>query len=181
MEIQQVRQQFGFNIDRYDAAIAGGLVGMVQSGMLMHLFGTYYIRAYAWLVGSNDITVGWTILFIISAVGGLVFAGTVSNFVQDFSTSVMMLSRKSDILRKILVPLLNFSAMGITLSGIGWGFGLAYGLIVWSFAMPVYLHLFMGGGLAEGMPLPAMGLLPLFAWAHYGGLLGLVYGYVLEN
>lgn len=181
MAIEDVRQQFEFNIDRYDAAIAGGLVGMVQSGMLLHLFETWYVRAFAWLVGSNDITVGWTVMFTIAALGGLLFAGLVSNFVQDFSTSVMMLSRKSDILRKILVPLLNFSAMGITLSGIGWGYGLAFGLLVWSFAMPAWLHLFMGGGLGRGMPFPALGLLPLFAFAHYGGLLGLVYGYVLQN
>lgn len=177
MAYRDVADSFSFEIDRIDAAIAGGLVGVIQSGNLLQLWSIESVRNFGRLVGTSDLTVSWIVMLGGGGAFALLFAGIVSNFVQEFSTKVIVLSRKSDLLRKVLVPLLSFSALGITLSGIGIGYGILAGVLVYVLAMPAWIQFVMGGGTA----FPFLDVVPVVLFAHYGALLGLVYGYLLEN
>lgn len=177
MSYRDRAKSLSFEVEQIDAAIAAGIVGAIQSGNLLQLWYIESIRFFARAVGRNDLTTGWVVLLVSGVVFSLLFAGIVSNFVQEFVTKTMMLSRKSDILRKVLVPMLNLTALGITLSGLGIAYGIVLGIVFYGLALPAWIHLVFGGG----MPFPYLDIVPIILWANYGALLGLVYGFLLEN
>lgn len=162
-----------------EAALAGGLAGGFQAALILQLYDTDAVRQIGAVFGAPTLDGGWLAMFAIGAVFALPFSVFVSSSIDSFVSKVMLLSSRNDYLRKILVPLLQRSALTTTTLALGNGYGVAVGSLFTLLLMPIWLTVVMG--VPTAIPnLTAAGLVGVIAWAIYGGTLGLVYGLIIE-
>lgn len=163
-----------------EGIVIGGLFGALQAGLIMSLYRTEMIYEVGGIVGLYSLNGGWYVLLALGVLFGIPFVAFVSGSINSFANTVIMLSSRSSALQKVLVPLLQRSALGITCAGVGQLYGVAVGVLFHLIAMPVWLRLVMG----LSVPVPYLtvgGIVGVVAWALYGGAMGLVYGLILEN
>ena len=166
-----------FTIDEAEGIIGATLFGAFQASVILHFADLTAIKMLGATVGVPTLFGGAVMLFVYGLLLGFPFLVFVSGSVNSFVTQVIMLSSKSTILQKLLVPLLNISALGVTLFALGEIYGLVVGIVFFGVAVPLWLTLIGYGGYT----LPYFSLASLFAWLTYGGMTGLVYGYIMEN
>lgn len=164
------------DIGDVEAIIGGSLFGALQANVILHLGDLEALELLGATIGRPTLLAGAGMLFVYSVLLALPFLLFVSGSINAFVTRVIMLSRNSTLLQKVLVPLLNVSALGVTLFALGQIYGLLVGVVF--FGVLVQLWLIVIGGPSA---LPALGLVSLFAWMTYGGMMGLVYGVALER
>lgn len=168
-----------FDTREIEAAIAGGLAGGFQAALVIQLFDTDAIKRVGAIFGVPTLNGGWLGMFALGVLFALPFSVFVSSSIDAFVSKVMLLSSRNEHLRKLLVPLLERSALTTTTLALGNGYGVAIGVILSLFLIPVWLTVAMG----VPMVVPNVtigGLVGVVAWALYGGTLGLVYGLILE-
>jgi hypothetical protein len=175
-----IRSMFSvdFTVDEVEGIIGATLFGALQASVILHFADLTAIKMLGATVGVPTLVGGAIMLFIYGLLLGFPFLVFVSGSVNSFVTRIIMLSSNSTILQKILVPLLNISALGVTLFALGEIYGLVVGIVFFSFAVPLWLTLLGYGGTYT---LPYFSLASMFAWITYGGMTGLVYGYIMEN
>lgn len=163
----------------FEAAIAGGLAGGFQAALVIQLYDTDAIRRIGAVVGTPTLDGGWLAMFALGALIALPFHVLASRSTDAFVSRVLSLSSRHEILRKPLVPLLRRSAFTTTMVGLGNAYGIAVGVVVTLFALPIWLAVTTSVPTAVP-PVPAV-LVEVIAWTVYGGTLGLVYGLVLDH
>lgn len=158
------------------AVIAGGLFGAFLGGLILTWWEAEAIITIGKMVGVESVVGSWVVLFGVGVMLGIPFVAFVSSSVDAFATRVMMLSRRSDVLRKILVPALKFSAYGVTLMGAGTIYGIILGIVFHGLAVPLWLMV-----LGYSAPFPFITPFTIWGWLTYGATMGLVYGLVMER
>lgn len=169
----------GLSAREIEASIAGGLAGAFQAVLVIQLFDLDAIKEIGTVVGVPTLNGGWLTMFGLGVVFALPFAAFVSRSINTFVNKVIMLSQQSTVLQKLLVPLLQRSALAVTTLALGNVYGIAVGVVFHLVVLPVWLTVVMG----VPTPIPYLtlaGVVGVAAWALYGGLLGLVYGLVRE-
>lgn len=171
---------FDIGIDEIEGIIGASLFGALQANLILHFHpdGLEAVKMLGATVREPTLTGGALLLFVCGVLLGLPFLAFASGSVNSFVTTVIALSSKSTLLQKLLVPLLNISALGVTLFALGQVYGLAVGVVFYGFGVPLWLSLI---GYSGAYALPSLGLIPLFAWMTYGGMMGLVYGVIMER
>lgn len=159
-----------------EAVIAGGLFGAFQGGLMLTLWDVEAITMVGKMVGVESIMGSWLVFFGVGVLLGIPFVAFVSGSVSGFANRVIMLSRRSDILRKILVPGLKFSAYGVTLMGVGTIYGIILSVVFYGIAVPLWLL-----ALGHSVPFPFITPFTVWGWLTYGSMLGLVYGLIMEG
>lgn len=170
----------GFDAREAEAAIAGGLAGAFQAGLVIQLWDADGIREIGAMFGVPTLDGGWVGLFVLGVAFAFPFTAFVSNSIDAFVMRVMSLSSRSKILQKLLVPLLRRSALATTTYALGNGYGVLVGVLFSLFLMPAWLAFVMGVPMAVPN-LTLDGVVGVVAWIVYGGILGLVYGLILES
>lgn len=166
------------DIEELTAAVGGGLAGGLAAAAVMWLWNDRLLAELGAMV-TGSVEWGIAVTLALGVVFALPFGAFVARSIDGFVSRVMMLSRRSDALRKLLVPLLQRSALATTTYALGQGYGLAVGVLFHLLALP-----FLVGAFGASVPFPyltATGLGGLVAWVVYGAVLGLVYGLVLES
>lgn len=162
-----------------EATIAGGLAGGFMAVFIIHFYDTDMTRELGAVFGMESMNGGWIAALLLGVLFALPFGVFVSQSINSFVSKVMALSRRNDLFRKILVPLLKRSAYTTTTYALGNGYGIAIGVVFGIFLMPAWLTYVMG----VSATFPAFtvdGILTVVAWLVYGGVLGLVYGLIIE-
>ena len=168
----------GRSADVQNAALFGSALGGVAGGLVLFaLGGRGAFAELAEVVGETAPGVGLVVWAGLAVVFGLLFAPVLSRTINDFSNSVIMFSRRSAALQKVLVPLLTKAALTVTAASMGLGYGLVLAVGVWMVAIPVWV------GAVVGIPttVPALGLAGPLAFVVYGQALGAGYGLVMER
>lgn len=159
-----------------EAIIGASLFGALQANVILHFGDLEAVKMLGATVGTPTYVAGAAMLFVYGLLLGFPFLAFVSGSVNAFVSQVIMLSSNSKPLQKLLVPLLNVSALGVTLMALGAIYGIAVGIVF--FGIVVQLWLAVTGGPSV---LPAFGLVSQFAWLTYGSMMGLAYGVALEQ
>ena len=165
------------DVSQVEAVVGAGLFGAFQGGLMLQLWNTDAIRQVGATVGWSTLDGGWVVLLCYGVLLAVPFVWFVSGSVNAFTNKVIMLSSKSSVLQRLLVPLLKFSALGVTLFSLGQIYGLLVGVAFWGLAVPAWLNAVAG----YGVPFPYVNPFTLFAWATYGGMTGLAYGLIEEH
>ena len=164
-----------FGVDEFEGMVAGGLAGALAGGVLLQLIDYFYIEWLGAAVGARGLWTGWVVMLALGLVLAVPFVVFVNGSVNTFVNQVMMLSRRSDLLQRILVPLLQKSAYGVTLYALGQAYGLLVGI---AFVVGLPLWLAFIGTPVRLTPWFALAVVP---WLVYGSTMGLVYGLRLSN
>jgi len=154
--------------DEHVAALVGAVVGGVAgTGVLAVVGGTETLATLGAVTGTASVVRG-ALLFVTVAVGfGLAFAGVLARTINDFTNTVIMFSRRSELTQKILVPLLSRAALTVTAGSMGLIYGLVLGIVA--------------VGLGAAGVLPQTGVAGLLACTLYGYVLGTGYGVMMED
>lgn len=162
-----------------EGIVGGGLFGALLAGGLMNLVFYELMMQFAQIVGSFSHTVAWLVLFGL----GVVFAAGFEVYVRlsfdPFVRSIIALTKRSSILRKLLSPMVHKSPMGSVCYLLGQGYGLAIG-VGHVLLVPLWLTHVMG----VPTPFPMLnlhGLLAVVGWVVYGSMMALVFGLVVET
>ena len=171
-----------FGRDEQVAAVIGALIAAIPAGLVIqYLPGpdgslTQGFEYFAWLVGGSGLATGWLVWTGTCVAFALGFGVFLSRTVHNFTNTIIMMSRNIGALQRILVPLLERSALGVTAGGFGLLYGhiLAYGFF--GYVVPLVLPLI---GYNAGIP-PLADFSVIFAYLLYGQVMGAVYGILLE-
>ena len=166
-----------FSVSKVEAVIGAGLFGAFQGGLMLQLWNTDAIRQAGATVGWSTLEGGWIMLLVYGILLAIPFAWFVDGSVNAYANTVIMLSSKSRVLQRVLVPLLKFSALGITLYGLGQIYGLVVAIAVWGLALPAWLNVVVG----YPAPFPYVNGFTIFGCLTYGGMTGLAYGLIEES
>lgn len=145
----------------------------------MNLAAYDLIMQFAQIVGSFSHEVAWLVLFGLGVVFAAGFEVYVGKTFDPFVRSVIALTSRSPILRKMLLPLVRWSPMGSVCYLLGQGYGLAIA-VGHLFVVPLWLTHVMGVPTAFPM-LNYLGLIAIVGWLVYGSMMGLVFGLVVES
>lgn len=168
---------YGPSIDEIEGIIGASLFGSLLAVGLLHFVDPTAVELVGATVGASTLVGGGLVLFIAGLLFGLLFLGFVSGSVNAFVNQAIMLSSRSSLLRKLIVPLLNRSALGVTLLSLGTIYGIAIGIIVFGIAVPMMHAVVVGGNDALGFFRPVL----VVAWIVYGSTMGLSHGLILER
>lgn len=161
------------------AVVAGSFVGAIVLGLvLLTSVGRGGIQQFGALIGQMEYNVGWAVLFVLSVLFTVLFVMFVSRSINTFVNRVIMLSSKNEILQEILVPLLERSALTVTTNALGFIYGFVVWLVFYALFIPLWLAFVIG---IEDVAIPNLHLAGLVAWLLYGGLIGLLYGLIMES
>lgn len=167
----------GIDTEELAATLGGGLAGGAAAAVVMYLWDDALLAELGSFAG-GEVARGAGVALALGVVFALPFGAFVARSVDGFVARVMTLSRRSDVLRTILVPLLKRSALATTTYSLGQGYGLAVGVLFHLLALPLLL-----GAVGTAAPVPYLtlaGLGGLVAWVVYGAVLGLVWGLAME-
>jgi hypothetical protein len=168
----------GVSGDQILAVIAGGFVGAILLGLVLQWgVGEGGIITFGALIARPEYGTSWTVLFVLSTVFSVLFVGFVSRSINSFVNQVIMLSRRSEVLQEILVPLLERSALTVTTNALGVIYGFALWLVFYAFLIPLWLAFVIG----VDTRIPNFHLAGFIAWLGYGALVGLLYGLIMES
>ncbi|WP_458185554.1 hypothetical protein [Haladaptatus sp. NG-WS-4] len=172
----QLRSRTALSREEVHAATLAALAGALLVGILLQATdSSVAVAEFGRLVGASY-SVGWIVLIVVSAAFALVFVEFLSRTVNSFVTKVITMSSQQEHLQKLLVPLLRRSALTLTAFNLGLAYGLALALGFYVFLMPVWLRY------VANVPTPVPNLdFGVLVWVLYGGVLGVVYGQVMEK
>ncbi len=169
----------GFSGDQILAIISGGFVGAILVGLLLQWgSGRNGLITFGALVGRTDYSVSWTVLFILSTLFSVLFVTFVSRSINSFVNQVIVLSSRNEILKELLVPLLERSALTVTTSSLGLIYGFAIWLVFYALFVPLWLSFVIG---LDGWAIPNLDPSGFLAWILYGVLVGVLYGLITES
>jgi len=171
-----VDQTSKFERDEQVAALIGALVGGVLAGVFMDIVGgADAMVTFSWLIGSTDPSQGWAVWMALAVGFGLYFGGAMARNVNKFTNTVIMVSRKSELTQKILVPLLHRSALGLTAGSMGLIYGQILGFGFYAYITPIIAQI-------HGIPADFVqaNFVVIFGYIIYAQTLGTVYGQLLE-
>ncbi|WP_227355062.1 hypothetical protein [Haladaptatus salinisoli] len=173
-----VRLQTRTAISREEAhaATLAALAGAILVGILLQVTNSNVgVTEFGRLVGASYST-GWIVLLVASAGFALAFVEFLSRTVNSFVTRVITMSSQQEHLRKLLVPLLRRSALTLTAANLGLAYGLALAVVFHALLLPVWLRY------VANVPVPVPNVdVGLLVWVLYGGVLGVVYGQMMEK
>ncbi|MFB6164043.1 MAG: hypothetical protein ABEJ31_02695 [Haloarculaceae archaeon] len=166
-------------IEDVEGIVGGGLFGALQGGAIMQLLHLKLVSDLGALIGRPTYANGWLLMFVLGVVLAVPFLVFVAGSINTFVNKVIMLSSRSEILQKVLVPLLNISALGVTAYTLGQIYGLGIGLLH-VVLVPVILTYVLGYSvpMLYGLAFPAVAV--VLSWVVYGSMMGLVYGLTKE-
>jgi hypothetical protein len=165
--------------DQILAVITGGFVGAILIGLILQWgTGRGGVITFGALIAQPEYGTSWTVLFVLSTLFSVLFVGFVSRSINSFVNRVIMLSRRSEVLQAILVPLLERSALTVTTNALGVIYGFALWLVFYAFLVPLWLAFVIG---VNGIQIPNLHLAGFIAWLGYGALVGLLYGLIMES
>ena len=160
--------------------VVGGFLGGALGGFVMWVFGSAALVLLGMLFGLQSLGGGWLAMLAVSVLMTVPFAMFVSGSINGFVNRVIMLSRESPALQKVLVPMLNRSAMTTTTVALGTLFGLALGAIAYLVLVPIRLAV-AGMASVSLTDLVLTTVVGIVAFVVYGAVLGVVYGMLLES
>lgn len=164
--------------DQILAVFAGSFVGAILLGLVLQAgLGRGGILQFGALVGQLNYGASWAVLFVLSTLLAVLFVAFVSRSINSFVDRVIMLSSQSEALQQVLVPLLERSALTVTTNALGTIYGFVVWLVFYALFVPAWLSFVVG---IEDVALPNLHLAGLLAWLLYGGLVGLLYGLILD-
>lgn len=169
------RSSFALGVDEVEGIVAGGFAGAVLGGALLQLIGPEYVERLGAAVGTPGLWHGWVVLLVVGILLAVPFVWFVDGSINQFVNQIIALSRRSSVLQRILVPLLQRSAYGVTLYSLGQVYGLIVG-VAYIALLPIWLGVV---GTSPGYALHD--LLTLIPWLVYGSNMGLVYGLRLSS
>ncbi len=166
-------------VDRRElgAGLAGSLAGAVAlGGILTVAAGAGSIRRFGALVGADGAGAAWGVLVAACLVLSLGFAAFVSRTASPFTTVLFGLTRRSDLLRRLLLPVVRRAAYPAAALVLGLWYGLLVGVGFGAVVMPAWLS-------AAGFPtaVPLLDPAGIAAWIAYGGALGVVFATLTER
>lgn len=154
---------------------AAGLIGAVVAGLVFQVGNPDVVRSVGAIVGAESLAGGWLTVLGLGILLGVPFVAFVSGSVDAFVDRVIVLTSRSDALRKVLVPLLNVSALGVTLFALGLLYGFGVGVVVFGLAAPAW------AGIVTGRAGPYLDPVAILGWTAYGAVTGLGYGLLTER
>ncbi len=172
-----------FGRDEQVAAVIGAILGAIPAGLVIQLLPgpggskTQGFEYFATLVGGSGLTTGWLVWIGSCVLFALVFGVFMSRTVNEFTNTIIMISRKSHLTQKILVPLLRRSALGLTAGSMGLLYGHILGYGVFAYGFPVALWAL---GAPTGIP-PLADFSVIFGYLVFGQIMGTAYGILLEQ
>jgi hypothetical protein len=172
-----VDQTSSFGRDEQVAALIAALVGGGVAGVFMDVVGgADAMVTFSWLIGSTDPSQGWAVWMALAVGFGLYFGGAMARNVNKFTNTVIMVSRKSKLTQKILVPLLHKSALGLTAGSMGMIYGQILGFGFYAYVTPIIARV-------HGIPAEFVqaNFVVIFGYIIYAQTLGTVYGQLLEQ
>lgn len=164
-------------VSKAEAVIGAGLFGAFQGGLMLQLWNTDAIRQVGATVGWATLDGGWIVLLVYGVILAIPFVAFVDGSVNAFANKFILLSSKSRVLQRVIVPLLKISALGVTLYGLGQIYGLIMAIAFWGLALPAWLNFVVG----YPAPFPYVNGFTIFGWLTYGGMTGLAYGLIEEH
>lgn len=169
----------GISGDQILAVISGGFVGAILLGLVLQWgTGRDGVITFGALVARPEYSVSWTVLFILSTLFAILFVRFVSRSINSFVNQVIMLSSRNDILKAILVPLLERSALTVTTSSLGLLYGAGIWLVFYALFVPLWLTFAIG---LDSIAIPNLDPAGFIAWVSYGALVGVLYGLIMES
>ena len=168
----------GISGDGILAVLSGSFVGAIVLGLvLMAGLGRAGIQQFGALIGRPDYSVSWAMLFVLCALFVVLFVVFVERSINTFVNQVIVLSSRNEVLKEVLVPLLNRSALTVTTNALGLVYGLAVWLVFYALFVPLWLAFVIG---IENVAIPNLHLPGLIAWVCFGTVIGLLYGLIME-
>lgn len=176
----------GFSGDDILTVISGGFVGAILLGLVFQWggLGRSGVIKFGALIAQPKYSTSWTVLFVLSALFSILFVGFVSRSINTFVNRVIMLSSRSNILKELLVPLLERSALTVTTTALG----VIYGFVIWFVFYALFVPLWLTFAIPEftslnykNIIIPNLGLTGLIAWVGYGTFIGLLYGFIMNS
>lgn len=165
-----------FSVSKVEAVIGAGLFGGFQGGLMLQFWNTETVRQAGATVGWATLDGGWIMFLVYGILLAIPFVWVVDGSTTAFANKFILLSSKSRVLQRVIVPLLKISALGVTLYGLGQIYGLVVAVVVWGIALPAWLNLVVG----YPAPFPYINGFTIFGCLTYGGMTGLAYGLILE-
>ncbi|WP_458209109.1 hypothetical protein [Haladaptatus sp. NG-SE-30] len=172
----QLQSRTTLSREEMHAATLAAVAGALLVGILLQATGSNVAVAEFGDLVSASYSVGWIVLIVVSAVFALVFVEFLSRTVNSFVTQVITMSSQQELLQKLLVPLLRRSALTVTAFNLGLAYGVVLAVSFHVFLLPLWLRY------VTSVPTPVPNLdLGILVWMLYGGVLGVVYGQVMEK
>lgn len=147
--------------------IAGALLGVIlQLGVSGEL-----IKAEAALYITDPSTIaGWVAHILHSAVFGVIYAGVVTGYVDQYMNMVLGITQRSEAAANAFVPLINWFGMATVVTA---AMGLIFGVLVWIIFAVSLVPIIVGN---PSYPFPYIDGISFIAYLFYGVGLGGVYG-----
>lgn len=159
--------------------VVGGFLGGALAGMLMWVFDSAALLLLGSVFGLQSLGGGWIATLALSIIMSVPFAIFVSGSINGFVNRVIMLSRESPALQKVLVPMLNRSALTTTTAALGSLYGFAIGAVGYLVLVP--LRLALVGTSISLASLVVTTVVGIVAFVVYGCVLGVAYGALVES
>lgn len=165
--------------DETKAAVVMAAIGAVVVGIVTETrggVGGLGVEPYGALVGVPTRQAGWLMLFVLSAVFTAAFVALLAATVNTFVNQVIAMSSRSDTLRTVLVPLIQWSALTVTATNMGLIFGVLLSVVFYVLVRPAWLIYVMGYS-GDLVAVTAVGVV---AWVLFGVFEGFLYGAFME-
>lgn len=165
--------------DAIRAAGAGGLAGGVVGGIFLYvLAGPLYLQyvgsvtQFGGSVGRG--LLGWLAVALLFGVG---FAPIAARTVTSYTNTVIAITSRNESIRGLILPAVRRSPLTTTAASVGIVYGVVVGMLAGVLALP-YLVVAVTPFTYTSTWNP---LAVVFAFGLYGGVLGAVYGAILEG
>lgn len=163
--------------DVVTAAVAG-LVGALAAAVVFQVGDSTLVRSAGRIAGTDSIVGGWLAIPGLGLLLAVPFVAVLRTSVNPFVSLVISLTSRNDALRVAIVPLLNVSALGVTLFALGLLYGfLVVGVILFGYIRPGLATLVSG----QTHAVPSIDPVSILGWTVYGGVTGLGYGLGVER
>jgi len=110
------------------AAVVGALFGGITLGVVIQ-FTTPMMPAMGrvYMVDQPSLVGGWVALLFLSVILGVLFAAIVTRYIDDYISTVLSLTTRSEAAKNMVMPLTNRFGMALVVTT---AMGLVYGLVV---------------------------------------------------
>ncbi|WP_254824563.1 hypothetical protein [Haloglomus halophilum] len=110
------------------AAVVGALFGGITLGVVIQ-FTTPMMPAMGrvYMVDQPSLVGGWVALLFLSVILGILFAAIVTRYIDDYISTVLSLTTRSEAAKNMVMPLTNRFGMALVVTT---AMGLVYGLVV---------------------------------------------------
>lgn len=151
------------------ASLLGGLLGGIVLGLVLQ-YTTPLLLAMTelYFVDKPTLATGWVATIFVALTFGVVFASIVTRYVDDYISTVLMLTTRSEAAKNAIVPLTDRFGMALVVtSAMGLIYGLTVGIGIGWFLVPSLTPLAL---------VPFLDGSTLLGFALFGLALGGTYG-----